>query len=474
MPLAMLTGKPLPSSVRFYKKRALRILPAYWVALAVLLAFNWRIAKDPVWLNGLTHSLFIHDIFPRYNRDLNGPFWTLAVEAQFYLALPWIATAVAWVVGHTRRGGSTGRPQTARRVIAGLLGMIAVALVIRWVGIQVMGALPASAPNAGGAATALWWLGLLLIGMQGKYLEVFLVGAIAATLYTATAKLRGVQRERLRPIALGLALFGLAVMVPCAISWQTGTVLYQAGAQWGWDVLLYPLATGIGYSAILLGVVWGGRWLRAPFEFPALRFIGFISYSVYIWHLPILHADITFLQPVPLAARLVLVFVVAYLSYQFVERPFLQRQRRGRPRPPSPTVDAATARRLHCAHRRADVSGGRHARGTGGRVAATGAERAGGCFVCRLDTRPCAVPWLEGALVRATERLAGHNGPAVRLRLDDGAEAVIALGDHTRPTARALVEAGERAAGLRVRIYHLQRRRAPSGTAATSLARSAR
>lgn len=330
---AMLTGKPLPSSVRFYKKRALRILPAYWVALAVLLAFNWQIAKDPVWLNGLTHSLFIHDIFPRYNRDLDGPFWTLAVEAQFYLALPWIATAVAWVVGHTRRGASAGRPQTAPRVIAGLLGMIAVALVIRWIGIQVMGALPASAPNAGGASTALWWLGLLLIGMQGKYLEVFLVGAIAATLYTAMAELRGVQRERLRPIALGLALFGLAVMVPCAIFWQTGTVLYQAGAQWGWDVLLYPLATGIGYSAILLGVVWGGPWLRAPFEFPPLRFIGFISYSVYIWHLPILHADITFLQPVPLAARLVLVFVVAYLSYQLVERPFLQRQRRGSPAP---------------------------------------------------------------------------------------------------------------------------------------------
>ena len=96
-------------------------------------------------------------------------------------------------------------------------------------------------------------------------------------------------------------------------------------------------------------------------------------------------------------------------------------------------------------------------------VAAIGAERVGGCFVCRLDTHPCAVPWLEGALVRATERLAGHNGPAVRLRLDDGAEAVIALGDHTRPTARALVEAGERAAGLRVRVYHLQRAEDGSG-----------
>ncbi|HEU0028366.1 MAG TPA: acyltransferase [Ktedonobacterales bacterium] len=323
--LAMLTGKPLPSTARFYKKRALRILPAYWVALAILLAFNWQIAKDPAWLNGLTHALFIHDIFPRFNRDLDGPFWTLAVEAQFYLLLPWIAAGVAWAVGHAPRGG---RPQTAPRVIVGLLCMIVASLTIRWFGIQVMGSLPASAPNADWVSTALWWLGLLINGMQGKYLEVFLVGAIAATIYAAAIDLGGARRVHLRPIGNGLALFGLAVMVPCAIAWQSGVVLYQAGAQWGWDVLLYPLATGVGYSAILLGVVWGGARLRAPFEYPALRFIGFISYSLYIWHLPILHGDIPPLQPVPLIVRLALVFAVSYLSYQLVERPFLQRHHR--------------------------------------------------------------------------------------------------------------------------------------------------
>ncbi len=326
---AMLTGKPLPPAARFYKKRALRILPAYWVALAILLALSWRIAKDPVWLNALTHALFIHDIFPRYNRDLDGPFWTLAVEAQFYLLLPWIAAAVAWIAGHAWRGGrGQERPRPVKHVIVSLLGMIAVALAIRWIGAQIMGSLPASAPNTGGAITALWWLGLILIGMQGKYLEVFLVGAIAATLYTAAMGPRGVRRERLRPIAAGLALLGLAVMVPCAIFWPLGTVLYQAGTQWGWDVLLYPLATGVGYSAILLSAVWGGPWLRAPFELPALRFVGHISYSVYIWHLPILHAVFPFLLPLSLPGRVIAVFVIAYLSYQFVERPFLQRHHR--------------------------------------------------------------------------------------------------------------------------------------------------
>ncbi|HEX9037474.1 MAG TPA: acyltransferase [Ktedonobacterales bacterium] len=322
---AILAGKPLPPALRFYQKRALRILPAYWVALTVLLAFNWRIANDPQWLNALTHAFLIHDIFPRYNRDLDGPFWTLAVEAQFYVALPWLAAATAWLAARIQRGG--GAP-TPRRVVAALLGLVVGALAIRWAGFAIMGALPGGGAPMNGATTALMWLGLLLLGMQGKYLEVFLLGAIAATLYTAASNYGRVPAARLRTIAMGLAPLGLAILVPCAIYWEAGGVLFTPGAQWGWGILLYPLATGAGYSAILLAIVWGGPWLRAPFEWRPLRFIGHISYSIYIWHLPILHADLAFLQPVPFQARILLVFVVSYLSYQFVERPFLQQRRR--------------------------------------------------------------------------------------------------------------------------------------------------
>jgi DNA replication ATP-dependent helicase Dna2 len=89
-------------------------------------------------------------------------------------------------------------------------------------------------------------------------------------------------------------------------------------------------------------------------------------------------------------------------------------------------------------------------------------DRAAGCFVCQFDTRPCAVPWLEGALVRAVDRVERQGGPAIRVRLDSGeaggdGEVVIALGEHARPAVRALVAAGERAVGLRVRVYHLRR-----------------
>ncbi|HEV8190984.1 MAG TPA: acyltransferase, partial [Ktedonobacterales bacterium] len=86
---AMLTGKPLPSASRFYQRRALRILPAYWVCLVILAVLPTAAHRVPLSFGDIaTHLLMIHDAFPDYNRDLNGPFWTLAVEAQFYLLLP--------------------------------------------------------------------------------------------------------------------------------------------------------------------------------------------------------------------------------------------------------------------------------------------------------------------------------------------------------------------------------------------------
>ncbi|MGE5333147.1 MAG: hypothetical protein ACM3N4_00475, partial [Nitrososphaerota archaeon] len=64
------------------------------------------------------------------------------------------------------------------------------------------------------------------------------------------------------------------------------------------------------------------------FEFAPMRMIGLFSYSLYLWHLPIIHGDVPVFAGVPLVVVLASVFVVAYLSYQLVERPFLKRRSR--------------------------------------------------------------------------------------------------------------------------------------------------
>lgn len=316
---AILTGVELPSWARFYQRRALRILPVYWVILAVMLASQWQVAGKPLWANALTHFALIHDSFPRFNRDLNGPFWTLAVEVQFYLLLPLIAAGVARVVGRTR---------SAARLIGALLGVIALAEVVRWADTLLMAALPSDALARGGGSAARYILTLATMGMQGKNLEVFFVGAICATLYVLGSEHRRLSHALRRRIAWTLLSVGLAISAFAAPAWELGAVVFTPGARWGWDIISYPLVVGLSFGALMLGIVWGGPWLRGVFESAPLRFIGHISYSVYLWHLPILQGTLAPFGIMPLWLRLVCVFLVSYLSYQLLERPFLRRRQR--------------------------------------------------------------------------------------------------------------------------------------------------
>ncbi len=96
-----LEGRMRPSAREFYIRRARRILPAYYVQLALLFfvflpLLNptlWRAARGFVLANLALHTLFLHYSTPYSSASLsiNGPLWTLALEAQYYLLLPLIA-----------------------------------------------------------------------------------------------------------------------------------------------------------------------------------------------------------------------------------------------------------------------------------------------------------------------------------------------------------------------------------------------
>src|SRR5581483_1888782 len=95
---------------RFARRRARRILPAYWAALAFSLAVAWLVAPPPG--QGVPHAksvvvngLLVQNIVgaPSPNRA----FWSMAVEAQLYVAFPLLLLmvrrlgAVAMVAGVT-------------------------------------------------------------------------------------------------------------------------------------------------------------------------------------------------------------------------------------------------------------------------------------------------------------------------------------------------------------------------------------
>ena len=328
---AILGGKAAPPAHEFYRRRALRILPAYYVALGVVALATFGLSWSPVSTeNVLAHVVLLHDISPAFNRTISGPFWTLAVEWQFYLVLP----LIAWVVGRF----SAGSP---RRLIVGVVGVIVMALAAREAD-----ALFSSARGSL-STSAVSWIDLaqrVVIGSQGKYLEVFGVGMLCSVIYTLTLRAGALNARRTRLAGLALLVAALATYLALAplVYERRNAILaafYLALVPTDWQMLLGPLMLGLGYGALMLGALFAPPLLRAPFEWTPLRFVGLISYSLYLWHETIINllfpqmggANSVLRVVVALAIGLGVAIPFAYISYQVIERPFL-RWRRSRPR----------------------------------------------------------------------------------------------------------------------------------------------
>ncbi|WP_281964913.1 acyltransferase family protein [Serinicoccus marinus] len=299
---------------RFYLRRARRLLPAAGVtvlgvalitvtllpvtrwreiagdaAASAVYLVNWRLAQRSV-------DYLAADSPPSPLQH----FWSLAVEEQFYFVWPVLLALVALVP--VRRLRAAGRVA----LLAGLLG----ALSLGW-SAWLSEADPGRAYFV--TTTRVWELAL---------------GAVLASLWPWWA-----ARATGRTVALVLVWGGLAAVLASAF------LLDEATAFPGTAALLPTLGT----VAVLLGgpFVTGGT--RGVLAWSPAQRVGDWSYSLYLWHWPLLVAAAGLTEggelgwPVGLLV-VGLSFPVAWLSYRFVEQPFRGRLPRGSVR--------ATARRL--------------------------------------------------------------------------------------------------------------------------------
>ena len=79
----------------FYKRRAIRILPAYWAAVIIVFCVELlqpiqaRLVARPVqWYDLLSHLALLQTLFGSTAGSINGSFWTIALEAQLYATFP--------------------------------------------------------------------------------------------------------------------------------------------------------------------------------------------------------------------------------------------------------------------------------------------------------------------------------------------------------------------------------------------------
>lgn len=319
---ALVAGHPWPSARSFYRRRALRVLPVYSVAVAamtVLLLAGGSMSPKTALSLGLV-ALLAHNMSvdaAKLVSDLDGPLWTLALEWQFYLVLPLFAVILR------RLSSSPTSAGRARRILVALAVLAAAGLAIRIFAGLVFYRSGFAVPMAasGGAGLAL----RLLYGYYGRYVEVFALGMAVSVLYVAYEPRRQVHGRDLRVGVV--AVMGFAVTFIACMWWNEASFphgvrdLWAFDARGGWLWTIFGLwVTSVAFALLLTGVLAGPAGLRGVFAWRPLRFVGTVSYSVYIWHVPV------FKLAREGVTALLITFVVALASYYFIEKPFLRRR----------------------------------------------------------------------------------------------------------------------------------------------------
>jgi len=302
-------GRPPPSTRDFYRRRARRILPAYYVQLAFLFLVCVPLLRAPTSLftdfvfyavNLVAHVTMLHYTTPITSASLtlNGALWTLALEAQYYLLLPLLA------------------PLFVRAPSRAAAALVAVALAWHWASYNDLAPLVAFEMKIGAAwAIPEGTIRHLLATQLPAYMAHFAIGILAGR---AWLRWRGKAPSRAEAIAwITAAIAALVVLY----------AIHRPGNQWlgehTW--VLIPVTLGVAMMALASRGIALARPLLAN---RPLLWVGRCSYSVYLYHLPLLLLWNRYaprdLGVMSLPIYLAILFTVAWASYEYVERRYLR------------------------------------------------------------------------------------------------------------------------------------------------------
>lgn len=236
---------------RFYVRRSLRIFPLYYAVLIAGVAFGigTSFRNDFFW-----HALYLNNwsvVFGTSHIDPPaGPLWSLSIEEQFYLVWPLLVLSIP-----------------VRRLGALFVGTAAVGILSRFV-------LALLLPPVGNPS------GVFSVVMPTtSNLDPLAWGALLAWARWGAIPTATVRRWLRAALALGLVLLACVVVSTATTLGSRAELVFEpvaAGLLSVW--LIDRAATGFPRESVAARIL----------SFPAVAYVGTISYGVYVLHSPVI------------------------------------------------------------------------------------------------------------------------------------------------------------------------------------------
>ena len=298
------------NTLTYLKHRAVRIVPLYYLCFLGLLMIKGFSGPEVSFNNIISHLFFLHNLKDSQVMSFNPPFWTLAVEMQFYLFLPLIFIALRQLKYHI------GQITLTVFIVAWFLGY---KLILEWMSPNFNWPLTFSlvwpfGVNAASATSPAMTYSL------ASHLPHFLLGTLFASQFIK----RKLHADKLLyDVLILLIVFSIFIILatPLDESFQLEFGRYN-----------FPYIPLLLSALIFL--VPSSKLTSKFLEFKFIRWLGVISYGVYIFHYPLQKVFKIMLEKLGVGVSeqwllfgllsLGATIVLASLSYRFIEQPIIR------------------------------------------------------------------------------------------------------------------------------------------------------
>lgn len=301
--------------VKFYGRRFLRIFPLYYFYLFLmiglafwLISIRFKPAVMGIFLDQVWYALFyVYDFFSAYSGYIDSGFldhlWSLSVEEQFYIFWPLLIFLVP-------------EKRLKQFFIAGIMAGPAFRIIIFL--IDQAGVFPAL---RGPAPLATYFLPF-------SHVDAFLFGAYISRFPIKNARQQFLLVSFLVPL-LGFSTYYASTgrFSPLSMLGYEITLPHAYQFLWAYTLLNY-------WFALLIYCVVSEQMFVRWLEWAPLRYLGKISYGLYVYHYPMIWIMDQVGGQLGLSGRELSLFILfasfigtlvtAFLSFNFIEKPFLK------------------------------------------------------------------------------------------------------------------------------------------------------